>query len=283
MRRLSVRLSAALAALAFVVVGSVAGLAPGAAAATSVPYSDPNAVGYLGFCDAADHQVTSGSILTQPFVVKTVASTPAPSHYGPPYGRAVLYVYQPIQYVDPSDWSGKQLTAASAFTNTKAPMTVATQRDPSMINFSSVYPLHVDGFAEVRMYFTALGQTQFSRTYPAANIRISGHTWTQVGGGKVNCKAGQVHSNEIALGAPTTIPTKSSTGSPTKAAGSSSAPTSGTSGSESSLASSAAGSASHHSSSSSNSGLVVVLTVLAVLAVGGGGYVFLRRRSRTVG
>jgi len=262
----------------------VLGLLPATAWASAAPYSDPNAVGYLGFCNAKNQQITSGSITSYPFVDKAVSSKPAPSHYGPPPGRAVLYVYQPIQYVDPSNWSGKQLTAATAYTNPKAPMAVGTKLDPSMVNFSAVFPLHFQGFAQIRMYFTAPGQTPFSTTYPAADIKVSGSTWTQVGGGKVNCAAGQARSNEIAIGAPTTFPNKTpgkTSGTATSGA-SGSKPTSGST-TDSGVATSAAGQATHHSSDSGSGGLIAVVTALAVLAIGGGAWVAIRRRSRTVG
>lgn len=271
-----------LSSVALVLAGllAVLGLLPASASAASAPYTDPNAIGYLGFCNAADQQITSGSIMTQPFVVKAVSSIPPPAHYSPPQGRAVLYVFQPIQYVDPSDWSGKQLTAATAYTNAQVPMTVGTKLDPSMFNFSSVFPLHVNGFAQVRMYYTAQGQTEYAFKYPAANVQITGNTWKQVGGGTVNCKAGQAYSNEFVI--PGRIPSGTPLGKqPTKASlppgvGTSSTPGTGGTGTASVSASAAANA--KKSSSSSSGALWGVLAVVILLLAGGGGYLAMKRR-----
>ena len=40
-----------------------------AAEATTAPYTDPNAVGYIGLCNQAGQQITTGSVTSTPFVV----------------------------------------------------------------------------------------------------------------------------------------------------------------------------------------------------------------------
>src|SRR3954463_5459584 len=86
-------------------------------AGASVPFTDPNAVGALGFCDRSGHEVTAGKIGDAPLAWTAVSSAAAPAGYAAPKGRAGLFAYQPIKDVDPGDWSGKQFTAASQFTN----------------------------------------------------------------------------------------------------------------------------------------------------------------------
>src|SRR5271166_6260284 len=83
-------------------------LIPSAAHASSagVPFNDEYANGTLTLCNRDNQPVTAGSLLDIPFVWSAVSSTPAPQGYT----RAYLAVYQPIQYVDPGDWSGYQLT-----------------------------------------------------------------------------------------------------------------------------------------------------------------------------
>ena len=262
-------------------------LAPTAAsAAPAVPWTDSNAIGYIGFCNAQNHQIRSGSTTSFPFVVKAVSSTAAPAGYGYPNGRAVLYAYQPIQYVDPGDWSGKLMTGATKFSNDKAPMAVGLPGDPSLLNFSQAYPLHWEGFAQIRMFYTAINTQAFINTYPAANIYVSGTKWTQVGGGTVNCTAGQALSDESDLkvahrqltqggqskGA---SPAGASTGASTSGGGTGAAGSTPGSGSSSGGATSDASNGSK--SSSSDTGLIAGI-IIAVIVLGSGGYFVVRRR-----
>lgn len=167
-----------------------------AASAGPVPFSDPNAVGYIGLCDQNGHQVRSGDIGAAPFAVKAVSSVPAPSTYGVAGGNAVLNVYQPRKDVDPGDWSGKQMTAGSTYTNATYPMTQGTGRDPALVDFVSVFPPKWDGLVQLRMYFSAPNRPAHSRPYPATVLRVSGNRWTEVGGGDVRCNAGKATSFE---------------------------------------------------------------------------------------
>ncbi|MCW2494714.1 hypothetical protein [Jatrophihabitans sp.] len=286
---------AAVATIGFGVVGLGAGTSAGAASA--VPYTDANQVGSIGFCDAQNHQIRSGSIEAQPFAAKTVSTVAAPKGYTTPVGRATLYVYQPIQYVDPGDWSGRAMTGSSAFSNNAHPMAEGLRADPSLVNFTAAYPAHLDGFVEFRLYFSAPNAGTYIRPYPAAAVQITGKTWRQIGGPTVDCGAGKVASNELDLpavqhiqtagpGSSTPAASGAGTGSGSAGASTSSHPSgasAGPSSGASAEASSPAGTdttgpASASSKSSSNSGPVIAIVVIVVLLAAGGGYAFLRRR-----
>ena len=62
------------------------------ATADNIPFQDPNANGYIGFCNADGKQVTSGKIGDAPFAALAVASSPAPAGYAAGYGKAQLNV-----------------------------------------------------------------------------------------------------------------------------------------------------------------------------------------------
>ena len=48
---------------------------------TQLPFNDPNVSGQLGFCDKANHPITSGNIGDVPFVWKAVSTVAAPVSY----------------------------------------------------------------------------------------------------------------------------------------------------------------------------------------------------------
>jgi hypothetical protein len=187
-----------IAALAALAAASLA-LPVAASATPQVPWTDPNAKGYIGFCNAANQQIYSGSIDSYPFVAKAVASTPAPTGYGAKVGRATLYAFQPLQELDPGDWSGKQMTGATVYSNSSEPMALGLPADAALVNFSAAFPLRWEGFAQLRMFYTAPNAQPYSATYPAVAVVVSGQTWTQVGGGPVNCAGGQAESDEADL------------------------------------------------------------------------------------
>jgi hypothetical protein len=178
---------------------STFGSLPTATAGTAVPWQDTSQHGTLTFCDSNGQPVTSGSLYTRPFVWKTLSSVPAPQGYRQPQARASLFIYQPIQYVDPADWSGSQLTGGSSFSNAAHPNVQATNGDSSILGFSNAYPSHWAHLYQVRMYFTAINQPQQNQTYPAAVIRVSGSRWTLVQGGGTACSASHGVSNEVHL------------------------------------------------------------------------------------
>ena len=184
-----VRAAVTLAALA---VGGASAAVPLAdasvtSAAGRVPFTDPNVDGWLTFCSRSDQPVTSGSLYTVPFVWKAISSAKPPAGYGGLTGRGTLYAYQPIQYVDAGDWSGSQLTAASAYSNASHPVAQATNGDVPLIGFTEAYPAHWQGLVEIRMLYTAVDKPQLQLPYAAAVVRISGSKWTLVEGGGGSC------------------------------------------------------------------------------------------------
>jgi uncharacterized membrane protein YgcG len=191
MNRYACRARAAVT-LAAVAVGVLSASAPFAAAAPAspgfkVPFKDTNVDGWLTFCNRNNQPVTSGSLDTVPFAWKIVGSAPPPAGYRSSAARATLYAYQPIKYVDPGNWSGVALTAASSFTNPDHPVVQATNADQPLIGFTQGYPAHWDGLVDIRMMFTAIAKPQLQTPYEAAVLRISGNTWTLVEGGGGSC------------------------------------------------------------------------------------------------
>jgi hypothetical protein len=174
--------------LAGVVVSAVLLAVPAAspAVASTVPFTDQYSNGDLTLCNYANHPITSGSISDKPFVWRAVSSSPAPVGYT----RAFLLLYQPVQYVDPSDWTGYQLTDVSTFSNKAHPIAQATYADNWLLGVHHSLPPYWDGLYEVRMYFTAPGEPEVSSPYPSAVIRVTGTTWTLETPETASCNAG---------------------------------------------------------------------------------------------
>jgi hypothetical protein len=189
-----------LAAVGIVLVGLV-GVAGMAAATTAAPYTDPNAVGYIGLCNQSGQQIASGNVNTTPFAWRAVSSEPPPAPYNNTDRSTILEAYLPIQVLPPGDWSGEQLTSDSKYSDAQAPMAAATAHDISLATFISDYPPEWDGFLQLRMYLGTEGKQAYTLHYPTLNIQVVGDTWTAVGGGPVNCKSGTAESLEtVALG-----------------------------------------------------------------------------------
>jgi hypothetical protein len=165
------------------------------AAADTVPFQDQYQDGSLTFCNQAGQPISSGSLYTKPFIWTAVSSTPAPKGYA----RADLVIFQPIQYVDPSGWSGYQMTVGAVFTNPQHPMAQATYADNPLLWADKSYPPYWDGLYEVRMFFSSPNMSESSSTYPAAVIQVKGSTWTLLRGGGGSCKLGKAVSMETYL------------------------------------------------------------------------------------
>jgi hypothetical protein len=191
----------ALRALAAIGVGAfLSATAAGSAFASSaVPYTDPNAVGYIGLCNQAGQQITSGSLDTVPFVWRAVSSQPALAPYNNAYRTATLYAYLPQPELPAGDWSGEQLTASSRYTNPDAPMAAATGGDEPLSDMVSDYPPEIHGFLELRIYLSTADQPAYNQRYPVLNIQVTGDKWHAVGGGPVNCHSGTSESVESIL------------------------------------------------------------------------------------
>lgn len=192
---------------ALTTLGAAALIAP-AGADPSVPYADPDAVGYIGLCNQAGQQITGGNIDTAPFVWRAVSSQPAPAPYSGPTRTAILLAYQPLMGLAPSDWSGDELTASARYSNPAVPMAAATSADESLAQYMLEFKPDWDGFLELRMYLGAANEQQYSLHYPALNIQVTGQTWQAVGGGPVNCGSGAAQSIESILLPPTTTTTR---------------------------------------------------------------------------
>jgi hypothetical protein len=195
MNSLARRARAALAVSALAI--GVLSLSPLATAwGYTLPFTDTNIDGKLTFCNQHNQPVTSGSIETLPFVWKTISSAAPPKGYGGKTGQATLDAYQPIQYVDPGDWSGMQLNGSSWFSNPDHPVAQSTDADLPLVSMVQAYPPHWDGLLEIRMLFSATNEEQIQSPYPAAVVKITGKTWTLVWGGGGNCSQGTGLSDE---------------------------------------------------------------------------------------
>jgi len=181
-------------------------------AAPTAPYTDPDAVGYIGLCNQAGQQISSGSVSGAPFVWRAVSSQPAPAPYNGAGGTAILDAYLPMQALAPGDWSGEQLTSSTRYSNPQSPMAQTTERDVPLEDFLQDYPPEWDGFIQLRLFLGAQNQPADVQHYPALNLEISGDTWTAIGGGPVNCNAGNAESLETVLAPTSTTTTVATSG-----------------------------------------------------------------------
>ena len=199
------------------------GLLNGAAAAatTTVPYTDPSAVGSIGLCNQAGQQITSGSISTTPFAWRAVSTQPAQAPYNNAGRTATLLAYLPLQALPAGDWSGEEMTSSSSYTNPANPMAAATDGDQSLQSFIEAYPPKWDGFVQLRMYLSTANHQAYEAQYPTLNIQVTGDTWQAVGGSPVNCDSGTAVSIEtVLLPASTTTTTSTPSTTTTAASGS---------------------------------------------------------------
>lgn len=164
------------------------------------PFADPNAKGFVALCDQRGNAVTGGRVDARPFVWKAVSSSTPPSGYLGKGENAVLTVYQARDGVDPGNWNGDQLTGASYFTNPKLPTAQATYADLSLAVIVREFPPTWDGLYQLRMAFAKTDYGNYSATYPATVIKVSGNSWHVVSGGTLPCGAAHSVSNESFLG-----------------------------------------------------------------------------------
>jgi len=176
---------------------ALTGLAATSARAVTPP-ADQYAQGYVGLCNKAGQNITSGSVYNKPFVWRAVGSQAAPAPFNSSSRRATLYAFQPRPDVDASQWTGTPMTAASHYTNAAVPMSEATHRDFALSDYLNDYPPEVNGIVELRMLYSS-SDTGYSTGYAASFIQIHGTTWTLIKGGRVNCNAGTARSSEAGL------------------------------------------------------------------------------------
>ncbi|MCU1366621.1 MAG: hypothetical protein JWN39_2260 [Ilumatobacteraceae bacterium] len=153
----------------------------------AVPYTDPNAVGFIGLCDASDHPIDHGSISAQPFVRSAVSSAAAPAPYDGEGRTATLFAYQPRDGSAPGEWSGQLLTASTRYTDPQHPMALATPLDDSLGTFLGAFPPSWDGLIQLRLFLGVPGQPTRTLQYAATDIRVDGDTWTVTRGGDTAC------------------------------------------------------------------------------------------------
>jgi LPXTG-motif cell wall-anchored protein len=89
-------------------------------------------------------------------------------------------------------------------------MAAGTALDTPLSAFVETYPPQWDGFIELRLYLSTANQPAEVSQYPALDIQVTGSTWHTVGGGPVDCTAGQATSLETTL-LPTTTTTTTAT------------------------------------------------------------------------
>lgn len=161
----------------------------------TVPFTDPSQVGSLTLCNPHEQPITSGSLLTIPFVWRAVSSARVPAGYT----RATLDLFQPIQHVDPEDWTGYQLTDDAAFSSSAHPMAQATYADAPLIWPDHSMPPYWDGLYQLRMVFSSPNKQPWTFSYPTAVIKVTGNAWALVQGGGSSCTDGTAESVESLL------------------------------------------------------------------------------------
>jgi hypothetical protein len=175
-------------------------LAPPAARADAIPFTDQNAQGAVGLCDSNGHPIRSGSMSSHAFVAAAASSLAAPSGYGPKQGgKATLYAFQPRKDVNPGEWSGYQMTGGSVFSDGDHPLVSGTNLDPSLQDFISSFPARWNGLVQLRIYYTAPNKVVSRRTYPAAVLKVQAGQWTALQAADISCDMSKVVSSEKLL------------------------------------------------------------------------------------
>jgi hypothetical protein len=208
-----------------VALASLVLLAPAAHADTSLPYTDPNAVGSIGLCDRAGQPVTHGNIHDKPFVWRAVSSVAAAAPYNASGRTATLFAYQPRVETAPGQWSGELVTASAKYSNPAYPMAQATALDGSLADYLADFPTMLDGLVQLRIYLGAPGQPAYTLKYAATDLKVSGDTWTVARGASVSCTTGSAVSLEALLPAAHQAAAATTTPKPTAAASASAAST----------------------------------------------------------
>lgn len=282
-RSLAPRMVICVGVVAFALLAVAGGPADAASSPLAIPYTDSSAVGYIGLCNAAGQQVTSGSVDAVPFTWRAVSSAPALAPYNNDWRTATLFAYQPQDGLVAGEWSGAELTASARYSNPEHPMAAATRGDESLEDYISDFPPTWDGFIELRIYLGTENAEPYSVHYPVLAIKVTGRTWHSVGGGPVNCDSGTAESIESIL-----LPTSVTSPHPTGGASTSSGahPTDTTSPSGSISASHPSTSGSHGTSTvalgasraSSSDAALIALIAAAVAAAAASLALVIRRR-----
>jgi hypothetical protein len=219
------RLAGACAVTLVAAATAAAVAVPASAARSSLPFTDPRALGYIAFCDSAGHAVTSGNVQDLPFVATAISSVPAPSLYSGHQAKATLYAYQPRKDVSPGAWSGAPISGSSIFSNPRHPMAAVTTGDKTLEQQLFAFPAHWDGLVQLRLYLSAPNRQPYVVRYPATTIRVTGQLWSVVQGGTLPCAVGKAISTETLLLPSSSFPKPSQ--APKRPTPAASAPTTG--------------------------------------------------------
>jgi hypothetical protein len=210
----------------------------------------------------------------KPFVWTAASSLKAPAPYDGTGRKATLLAFQPRQGAAPGEWSGDQLTGSIAYPDPAHPTVRATADDFSLQDFVDGFPPRWDGMLQLRMYLSAPGQKAQSTGYASTDIKVSGQTWTIVGGGP-GAGPGGANIGGVALAA--------GSASTSASAGASASATASTSASASSSASDTTGAGASDSAPSTTDlprlrtpGYLFIAAAVVVAVVFAG--VLLRRR-----
>ncbi|GAC1367534.1 MAG: hypothetical protein NVSMB32_12540 [Actinomycetota bacterium] len=192
---------------------------------TVAPYTDPNAVAPLGFCDKAGQPLLHGSIDDRPFVPIAVSALPTPAEYAVPGVTAQLRGYQPLPGAPPTAWQGELMTAPTRFTDPAHPMAAGTALDFSLRDFMGDFSAADNGFLQFRLYLVIPRGPSVQLQYAAADIQVTPqNTWNLVGAGNVPCNTGTGVSTEDlpppAAPTATATPVSTPVGTPVAAANS---------------------------------------------------------------
>jgi len=255
-----------------------------------LPFTDPDQAGWLTLCGPDLKPVTRGSITSAPFVWRVVSSVPAPKDYFIKNAKAQMFAYQPRPYTPAGAWSGTVMGAATLYSNRKHPMAQFTPIDSPLTQMTLAFPPIWEHLIELRLYLGAPGLPEDTSGYAAADIQVTGKSWTLVAGGHGSCTAGRAVSIETVVGMPGAkgTPTPSASSSPGGGSGSASAAPSP--GSSAAAAGSGGGgngpAAAQQGPSRSAAGgaaLAAVAAVVVVLAAAVSGGAWRRRRRRATG
>jgi hypothetical protein len=177
----NIRRRLALAAI-LAVLASLAGIRP-AFAADAVPYNDPNSTGFLVLYDKAGNAVKGGNVKDHPFAWKVVSSQKAPKPYDGNGRTATVYLYTPHEGRPPTQWSGDTITAGVTYPDPAHPTATATEKDYSLQDYLDEFPPKWNGIVQLRMVLGVPGLPVQTARYASTDIKVTGQTWSVVGGG----------------------------------------------------------------------------------------------------
>ncbi len=171
-----------------VLVGLILGGTVAASAATPPYEPEANLAGGLTLYDASGNVITTGNVNDAPFAAYVQGS--ATVRAGDT--KATLYGYLPVNGVAPGAWNGEALSASDSYPDAAAPAALAgsslplvalSNSDETLATLEADFPNTAtdayQGLYQLRIKTTAPGLSVTSQ-WDAADIVITGNTWTQV-------------------------------------------------------------------------------------------------------